>query len=121
MYGDFVPIEFTANESFYTCFLPSTLEVTDFREINTIIGFECKMTLTSINDFQEIIGLKDATSFLVGSLEEFNLRSPMAFVVGNYSTFSINNSMGFVIGELPSKINLSSTLVAVLGKENLTE
>jgi len=118
MYGDFVPIEFSANDEIYKCFLPSSVEIVDKREGQRIIGYTSQLTLTSVNELQDILSLYKEWAFLLGEEQLFQVYKPIAFLMGKfYGSMEVYNLLPVVIGKDDHNLFSVKPVVTVLGKE----
>ena len=116
MYGDFVPFEFPANDEIYKCFLPSSVVIVDKREGQKVIGYSSQITLTSVNELQDIFSLKKEWAFLIGEEELFYVRNPVCFAVGKlFGELQLRTSMVTVVGKGPSSFNMKPYAV-LLGR-----
>lgn len=117
-YGDFVPLEFSANDSLYKCFMPSTLEITDKREGARIVGYTANMTLTSVNELQDILSLRNSFGFLLGDSQSFDVSSPMGFLLGKMmGSLEMNRLVAAIVGKVPSRFEMNNPIFVMLGKE----
>ncbi len=119
MYGDFVPIEFPANDEIYKCFMPPTLEITDIREGQKIVGYRAEMTLTSVNELQDILSLQKEWAFLMGEEQLFQVYKPIAFLMGKfYGSLEFYNILPVVVGkDNQNKLDIENPTAVILGKE----
>lgn len=117
LYGDFVPLEFASNDTIYKCFMPSVLEIVDKREGQTVVGYTANVTLTSINELQEIFAIRCPYGFLMGKANQFDISNMYGFLFGSTpSRVEADSLVGMVLGKIPSRFEILGT-ATVLGRE----
>lgn len=80
--GDFTKFRFDNKGMIYYVYYPSELQIVDKRELQNIIGYTCRMTLTSTNSLVDYLGLKGARVFLVGKGSSLKLSQYTTMFVG---------------------------------------